>query len=73
MGDRYNVHSQMEHLQSKYVGTGHSDTTKWEWLTHQHRYTILQFIGMRSINMPKTDIVFKGKSIPVEFLCEVLS
>ena len=23
-----NVHAQLEHLQSKYVGTGHSDTTK---------------------------------------------
>ena len=23
-----NVHAQLEHLQAKYVGTGHSDTTK---------------------------------------------
>lgn len=22
MGDRYNIHSQLEHLQSKYIGTG---------------------------------------------------
>jgi hypothetical protein len=33
-GDRYNIHSQLEHLQSKYVGTGHADTLKWEWLTN---------------------------------------
>ena len=46
MGDRYNIFSQMEHLQSKYVGTGHSDTTKWEWLANQHRDTLASFIGM---------------------------
>ena len=27
----------MEHLQSKYVGTGHADTTKWEWMVNAHR------------------------------------
>ena len=37
MGDRYNILSQMEHLQSKYMGTGHPDTTKFEWATNQHR------------------------------------
>ena len=45
MGDRYNIFSQMEHLQSKYVGTGHSDTTKWEWMTNQHRDTLSSYIG----------------------------
>lgn len=45
MGDRYNIFSQMEHLQSKYIGTGHSDTTKWEWLTNQHRDTFSSMIG----------------------------
>ena len=35
MGERYNIHSQLEHLQSKYIGTGHADTTKYEWLTNQ--------------------------------------
>ena len=34
---RFNILSQMEHLQSKYMGTGHADTTKFEWATHQHR------------------------------------
>ena len=45
MGDRYNIHSQLEHLQSKYIGTGHADTTKWEWLTNQHRDTLASFTG----------------------------
>merc|ERR1712168_1313440 len=45
MGDRYNIFSQMEHLQSKYVGTGHADTTKWEWVVNAHRDTYASYIG----------------------------
>eukprot|EP00053_Salpingoeca_punica_P023478 m.10280 g.10280 ORF g.10280 m.10280 type:complete len:99 (+) comp5169_c0_seq1:128-424(+) len=46
MGDqRYNIHSQLEHLQSKYVGTGHADTTKFEWLVNQHRDTFASMLG----------------------------
>jgi splicing factor 3B subunit 5 len=45
MGDRYNIHTQLEHLQSKYIGTGHSDTTKWEWMTNQHRDTYTSYLG----------------------------
>eukprot|EP01134_Creolimax_fragrantissima_P001164 CFRG1164T1 len=46
MGDaRYNIHNQLEHLQSRYVGTGHSDTSKFEWLCNQHRDTYASCIG----------------------------
>lgn len=45
MGDRYNIHSQLEHLQSKYIGTGHADTNKWEWLTNQHRDSCASYMG----------------------------
>jgi len=45
MGERYNIHSQLEHLQSKYIGTGHSDTNKWEWLTNQHRDSYASYMG----------------------------
>merc|ERR1711953_454091 len=45
MGDRYNIHSQLEHLQSKYIGTGHADTNKWEWLTNQHRDSNASYMG----------------------------
>ncbi|KAL9702967.1 hypothetical protein quinque_006485 [Culex quinquefasciatus] len=45
MGDRYNIHSQLEHLQSKYIGTGHADTTKFEWLTNQHRDSQSTYLG----------------------------
>ena len=46
MGDRYNIFSQMEHLQSKYVGTGHADTTKWEWVVNAHRDTYARLINI---------------------------
>ena len=45
MGDRYNIHSQLEHLQSKYIGTGHSDTSQHEWLVNQHRDSFASFQG----------------------------
>ncbi|KAF4090528.1 hypothetical protein AMELA_G00053720 [Ameiurus melas] len=37
--------SQLEHLQSKYIGTGHADTTKWEWLVNQHRDSYCSYMG----------------------------
>ena len=44
-GERYNIHSQLEHLQSKYIGTGHADTTKYEWLTNQQRDSNASHLG----------------------------
>ncbi|KAI9293348.1 splicing factor 3B subunit 5/RDS3 complex subunit 10 [Neoconidiobolus thromboides FSU 785] len=43
--DRFNLNSQLEHLQSKYVGTGHADTTKFEWMLNQHRDSYASYIG----------------------------
>mmetsp|Transcript_42460 Transcript_42460/g.165770 ORF Transcript_42460/g.165770 Transcript_42460/m.165770 type:complete len:92 (+) Transcript_42460:283-558(+) len=40
-----NFYSQLEHLQSKYVGTGHPDTTKYEWVTNQQRDSISSYVG----------------------------
>ncbi|XP_075129132.1 splicing factor 3B subunit 5-like [Leptodactylus fuscus] len=45
MTDRYTIHSQLEHLQSKCIGTGHADTTKWEWLVNQHRDSYCSYMG----------------------------
>jgi len=36
---KYNIHAQMEHIQSRYFGCGHPDTTAWEWQTTIHRDT----------------------------------
>ena len=35
-------------MQSKYIGTGHADTSKFEWLLNQHRDTYASIIGMAS-------------------------
>ncbi|KAG5456053.1 MAG: splicing factor 3B subunit 10-domain-containing protein [Olpidium bornovanus] len=32
-------------VQSKYVGTGHADTVKYEWLVNQHRDSIASYLG----------------------------
>ncbi|KAG0344350.1 Splicing factor 3B subunit 5 [Podila humilis] len=45
MGDRGNLNSQLEHLQSKYIGTGHADTSKYEWGVNQARDTYASYIG----------------------------
>ena len=51
MGDREKVHSQLEHLQAKYVGTGHADTTKFDWAVNQHRDSYALYVGMDSLSM----------------------
>ncbi|KAG0149172.1 hypothetical protein CROQUDRAFT_74591 [Cronartium quercuum f. sp. fusiforme G11] len=42
---RYTANTQLEQLHARYVGTGHADLTKHEWLTHQHRDTYASIIG----------------------------
>jgi len=49
MSARDNINAQLEHLQSKYVGTGHADTTKYEWLSNQQRDSYASYIGHHSI------------------------
>lgn len=41
--------SQLEVLNSRYVGTGHSDMTRHEWAEHQHRDSIASYLGHSSI------------------------
>lgn len=45
MTDRYNIQSQLEHLQSKQIGTGHPDVHPHEWLVNQHRDTYCTYLG----------------------------
>ena len=42
---RSSMNSQLEHLQSKYVGTGHADITKWEWAVNIHRDSLAAHMG----------------------------
>ncbi|PRP87319.1 hypothetical protein PROFUN_01581 [Planoprotostelium fungivorum] len=46
---RENINAQLEHLQSKYVGTGHADTTKYEWVTNQHRDSYASYVSHPSL------------------------
>mmetsp|Transcript_51041 Transcript_51041/g.101559 ORF Transcript_51041/g.101559 Transcript_51041/m.101559 type:complete len:88 (-) Transcript_51041:266-529(-) len=48
--ERYANVSQLEHLQSKYVGTGHADTTKYEWGVNQHRDSLALYVGFDSLS-----------------------
>ena len=43
--DRQNINKSWESIQAKYVGTGHSDMTKYEWATNQHRDTFASHVG----------------------------
>ncbi|KAI9029389.1 splicing factor 3B subunit 5/RDS3 complex subunit 10 [Hyaloraphidium curvatum] len=47
--ERGSVQSQLEHLQSKFVGTGHADTNKYEFVTNQHRDSYASYIGHRNL------------------------
>ncbi len=49
MAERFNIQSQLEHLQMKYVGTGHADTSKAEWLAAQHRDSYASYLGHPSL------------------------
>ncbi|KAK4232341.1 splicing factor 3B subunit 5/RDS3 complex subunit 10 [Podospora fimiseda] len=45
MADKLRAQQELERLQSKYIGTGHPDTTSWEWKTNIHRDTSSSIIG----------------------------
>lgn len=43
--DRFNINSQLEHLQAKYVGTGHADLNRFEWAVNIHRDSYASYVG----------------------------
>jgi splicing factor 3B subunit 5 len=45
---KMNIHAQMEHLQLKYQGTGHADTTREEWITNMQRDTLASHVAHRN-------------------------
>lgn len=42
------MQNQMDHLYAKTVGTGHADTTKWEFATNIQRDSLASHIGHHS-------------------------
>jgi len=46
-----NINSQIEHLQAKYVGTGHADITLWEWTVNMHRDSYASYVGHHNMSL----------------------
>lgn len=51
LSDRMNINSQVEHLQAKYVGTGHADITLFEWTVNVHRDSYASYIGHHNMSL----------------------
>ncbi|KAI1025717.1 hypothetical protein LB503_006677 [Fusarium chuoi] len=49
MADKLRTQQELERLQAKYVGTGHPDTTSWEWRTNIQRDTYSSIAGHRPL------------------------
>jgi len=45
MADKLRAQQQLEALQARYVGTGHADTTKFEWASNIARDSYASFVG----------------------------
>ena len=45
MADKLRTLQQLEHLQAKFVGTGHADTTRHEWTNNIIRDSYASYIG----------------------------
>ncbi|KAK4208707.1 splicing factor 3B subunit 5/RDS3 complex subunit 10 [Rhypophila decipiens] len=45
MADKLRTQQELERLQAKYIGTGHPDTTSWEWKTNIQRDTSASIVG----------------------------
>ncbi|KFX93584.1 hypothetical protein V495_00945 [Pseudogymnoascus sp. VKM F-4514 (FW-929)] len=43
--DKLRAQQQLEQLQARYVGTGHADTTKFEWTSNIQRDSYASYIG----------------------------
>nr|XP_020163885.1 uncharacterized protein At4g14342-like [Aegilops tauschii subsp. strangulata] len=46
---RFNINSQLEHLQAKYDGTRHADLTSFEWAVNIQRNNYASYIGHYSM------------------------
>lgn len=49
--DRFNINSQLEHLQAKHVGTGYADITRFEWAVNIHRDSLASYVGHHPMMM----------------------
>ncbi|OAQ86382.1 splicing factor 3B subunit 10 (SF3b10) domain-containing protein [Purpureocillium lilacinum] len=47
--DKLRNQQELERLQAKFLGTGHPDTTSWEWRTNIQRDTYSSVVGHRPL------------------------
>ncbi|KAJ2161763.1 hypothetical protein GGF46_001182 [Coemansia sp. RSA 552] len=47
--DKFGMHNQTEQLYARHPGTGSADTTKHQWLAHQHRDTLAHYVADDSL------------------------
>ncbi|KAK9473952.1 splicing factor 3B subunit 5/RDS3 complex subunit 10 [Dipodascopsis tothii] len=45
MADKLRAQQQLEQLQNRYVGVGHADTTRYDWMSNVHRDTYASYVG----------------------------
>ncbi|KAF2455876.1 splicing factor 3B subunit 5/RDS3 complex subunit 10 [Lineolata rhizophorae] len=45
MADKLRAQQQLEALQARYVGTGHADTTPFEWISNINRDSLASYVG----------------------------
>ncbi|KAF2757877.1 splicing factor 3B, subunit 5 [Pseudovirgaria hyperparasitica] len=45
MADKLRTQQQLEALQSRYLGVGHADTTKFEWTSNIARDSYASYVG----------------------------
>lgn len=45
MADKLRTQQQLEALATRYIGTGHADTSKFEWTSNIHRDSLASYVG----------------------------
>ncbi|KAF2433233.1 splicing factor 3B, subunit 5 [Tothia fuscella] len=45
MADKLRAQQQLEQLQARYIGTGHADTSKFEWTSNIARDSYSSYVG----------------------------
>lgn len=45
MADKLHAQAKLEHVQGRYIGTGHADTTKEEWVMNNQRDLLSSLAG----------------------------
>ncbi|KAK7205115.1 splicing factor 3B subunit 5/RDS3 complex subunit 10 [Myxozyma melibiosi] len=49
MADKLRAQQQLEQLQTRFIGVGHPDTTKHEWMNNIQRDSLASYIGNPSL------------------------